>query len=359
MPRPAPNRGVPNRGVFTLGLAVVAAACLLAVAVHSELRGNAVAAPVGSHPGLQPNFQKGMVFGLFARSEPGHTDKGLAELKELGVDSVSIMIPWVIADVRALEMAPRADMTPSDESLAYTVRRAHGLGMRVFLMPFLYVDHMQGDEWRGTISPADWPRWFRNYGAFILHYAQLAGREHVEFFSVGSELCSAESRLDDWLALIKDVRGVYGGQVTYSANWDHRGSLGFSQSLDFLGMNAYFKLTDQDSPSDDDLVKAWKPIREEVEGWRRAAGKPIVITEVGYPSRRGAGTDPWNYSAEGAPDPEGQLRCYRAFERAWSGESYLQGVYFYMWWGEGGPADSGYTPRGKPAADVIRSWYNR
>ena len=31
-------------------------------------------------------FQKGMVFGLFARDDPGHAEKGLEELKKLGVD---------------------------------------------------------------------------------------------------------------------------------------------------------------------------------------------------------------------------------------------------------------------------------
>ena len=346
------TRSQPSQGSVTLGLGIMALACLLGVQIRSDLRGRVVAAPDTAR-----SFQKGMVFGLFARSDAGHTEKGLAEMKELGVDSVSITIPWVIADVRAVEMAPRADMTPSDDSLVFSIRKVHDLGMRVFLMPFLYVDHMEGDEWRGTIKPADWQAWFRGYDAFIMHYAELAAKERVEYFSVGSELCSTESRRDDWMALIARVRAVFRGLLTYSANWDHRGSLGFAGGLDFLGINGYFKLSDQDSPSEDELVRAWQRIRSEVEAWRRSFGRPIVITEVGYPSRRGAGTDPWNYSAEGVPDLEGQRRCYRAFQRVWSGEPNLQGVYFYLWWGEGGPGDSGYTPRGKPAADVIREWF--
>lgn len=337
---------------LTLWLGFAATASLLATVLHSELRGHLVAAPGTAH-----GFQKGMVFGLFARSEPGHTETALAELKDLGVDSVSITIPWVVADVRSTEMAPRADMTPSDDSLVFSIRKAHDHGMRVFLMPFLYVDHMQADEWRGTMSPADWTAWFRSYGGFIMHYAEIAARERVEYFSVGSELCSAESRRDDWVSLIARVRAVYHGLLTYSANWDHRVSLGFAGQLDFVGMNAYFKLSDQETPSEEDMVRAWQGIRTEVEAWRRSIGKPLIITEVGYPSRRGAGTDPWNYAAEGTPDLEGQRRCYRAFQRAWSGEPSLQGVYFYLWWGDGGPADSGYTPRGKPSLEVIRDWF--
>jgi len=35
----------------------------------------------------------------------------------------------------------------------------------------------------------------------------------------------------------------------------------------------------------------------------------------------------------------------------------LEGVYFYLWWGAGGPEDKDYTPRGKGAEAVIRDWF--
>ena len=303
-------------------------------------------------------FQKGMVFGLFARDDPGHTQKGLAEIGELGADSICITIPWVVSDVRSMSMAPRDDMTPSDASLVAAIQKAHAAGMRVFLMPFLYVDKMEEGEWRGTLAPPDWQTWFGAYGTFILHYAELAGRQRVEYFSVGSELCSTEKRREDWLALIKKVRGVYRGKLTYSSNWDHLEALSFADALDYLGMNAYFKLSDDPVAGEEALVAGWQKVKEGIAGWRASVGKPLILTEVGYPSRRGAGVDPWNYGAEGAVDLEIQLRCYRAFRRVWSGEPRVAGVYFYIWWGEGGPGDSGYTPRGKPAAEVIKSWYS-
>ena len=304
-----------------------------------------------------PSFQRGMVFGLFARDDPGHTDSGLAEMQALGADSISIMIPWVTPDVRSLEMAPRGDMTPSDASLRYAIRKARERGMTVLLMPFLYVDRMETGEWRGTIQPPDWAAWFGAYGAFVLHYAELAGEEKVDYFSVGSELCSTESRREDWLDLIRKVRKVYAGRVTYSANWDHRDVLSFVDALDLLGMNAYFKLTEKAGAPEAELVEAWAGIKRDVDAWRGRMGKRLLITEVGYPSRAGAGIDPWNYETADSPDLQEQLRCYRAFQKTWGGEPDLEGVYFYVWWGAGGPEDAGYTPRGKPAADVIREWY--
>src|SRR5512132_273083 len=92
-------------------------------------------------------FEKGMVFGLFARHEPWYPDRSLEEMQRLGVTSVSIMIPWVTPHVRSLEMEPRSDMTPSDASLTRAIRAARRRGMSVMLMPFLYVDRMEAGEW--------------------------------------------------------------------------------------------------------------------------------------------------------------------------------------------------------------------
>ena len=44
------------------------------------------------------------------------------------------------------------------------------------------------------------------------------------------------------------------------------------------------------------------------------------------------------------------------FTRVWSGDERLGGVFFWNWWGEGGPACHDYTPRGKPAEQVLRRW---
>ena len=333
---------------MTWGALAVAVAAL-----SSPLVGAACANPAATERG----FQKGMVFGLFAREEKAHSDRGLAELKDLGVNSVSIVVPWVTKDIRSLPMAPRSDMNPPPPPLTYAIRKAHELGMTVFLMPFLYVDDIKPGEWRGTIAPPDWQAWFTNYEAFILHYAEIAQREKVEYFSVGSELCSTESRHDDWGPLLSKVRAVYKGRVTYSANWDHKDGLSFAKELDVLGMNTYFKLADAPGATVEDLVAAWRPIKADVDAWRAKLGKRLLITEVGYPSRPGGAVNPWDYDAVGEPDMEEQSRCYRAFVQVWGGEQALEGVYFYIWWGDGGSRDIGYTPRGKPAENVLRQWY--
>jgi len=61
----------------------------------------------------------------------------------------------------------------------------------------------------------------------------------------------------------------------------------------------------------------------------------------------------------GWPDDD-HAAAFAAFRRTWtiaakdSPPSPLEGVYIWNWYGYGGPASNGYTPRGKPAVDEIK-----
>jgi hypothetical protein len=58
------------------------------------------------------------------------------------------------------------------------------------------------------------------------------------------------------------------------------------------------------------------------------------------------------------PDVDEQTRGFQAFRQAWTAHgqahSRLAGLYVWNWYGYGGPATTSYTPRGKPAVEVIR-----
>jgi len=304
------------------------------------------------------SFQKGMVLGIFSKTDPEYFRQNLNEMQNLGVDSVSLIVPKVQKDVSSIGFYDDPWITPSDESLRLAIREAHRRGMRVFLLPIVYLEVLKEGEWRGTLAPGDWDAWFRTYEAMITHYARMAGEERVEYFSAGSELCSSEKMRERWERVIRKIRSVYPGPITYSANWDHLNPVSFGERLDFLGMNAYYEVGKETGPEVNAMVARWKVIQKGIRSWRRANGdKPVVITEIGYPSRTGASVDPWNYFGEGDPAPQEQRKCFEAFFQAWKGETMLAGVYFYLWSGNGGPQDRDYTPRGKPAQDVIQAWY--
>jgi len=332
-----------------MGRILLVAGILLAV--PGGLRGGVAGEARGS-------FQKGMVLGVFSKTDPEFFRRNLKEIRDLGADSVSLIIPKVQKSIRSTGFYDDPWVTPSDEGLRVATREAHRLGMRVFFFPIVYIEELKEGEWRGTISPASWDTWFQRYEEVIVHYARLAAEEHAEYFSVGSELCSSERFQTRWRRLILKTRRVYRGRITYSANWDHLDAVSFGKELDFLGMNAYYEVGRENPQEVESMVARWREIQKGIRAWRAANGaRPLVITEIGYPSRTGGGADPWNYFGDGDADQEVQRKCYEAFVRAWKDETMLDGVYFYLWWGEGGPEDRDYTPRGKAAQAVIASWY--
>src|SRR5262249_4998053 len=77
---------------------------------------------------------------------------------------------------------------------------------------------------------------------------------------------------------------------------------------------------DPPAPGDDAaLAERWRALRGQLEAFAREQRKPLVLTEVGYLSQRGAAAWPWKEDAQEPVDLDEQRRCYQAFVRAWDG----------------------------------------
>ncbi len=105
-----------------------------------------------------------------------------------------------------------------------------------------------------------------------------------------------------WQALIEDVRQVYSGPVGYAANFDHYHLIGFWQSLDVIGVNAYFKLRDQLLADESErylyplLVDGWRAVFADLvklRNTRSLGDKPVIFTEMGYTFRARSTVHPW------------------------------------------------------------------
>ncbi len=78
--------------------------------------------------------------------------------------------------------APFAD---SRRAILRSVRQAHALGLRVLIVPHLWVE---SGEWRGELDPgsdAGWEEWSRNYRAFLLTWAEVARESRADMLAVG------------------------------------------------------------------------------------------------------------------------------------------------------------------------------
>lgn len=295
--------------------------------------------------------------GLYPRGagELAYYQRRIDEIAGLGATAIALVTHWEQADIRARAPAP-GKLTIRDRVLQQLIAHAHGRKLAVLVFPILHLRTIRLGEWRGTLAPTDIGEWWAGYERFILHYARIAARHRAASLLIGSELGSTERWRARWYHLISKVRRSYRGKLVYSANWDHYPIVSFWRRVDYIGVTGYFELSKRNDASESELTRAWQAARTKLLAFARRHGKPLWITEVGYPSQDGAATQPWNYTRTAKVDVEEQRRCYAAFIAAWS-STRLAGVFFWSWHGSGGPKDTGYTPRGKPAEQLLRRWF--
>ncbi len=249
----------------------------------------------------------------------------------------------------------------SDEGVLATTRWAHARGIKVLLKPHIWTR----SGWSGSIamkSDEDWAAWFQAYREFILHYADLAEQSGAEALAVGTELGGTTKREREWRSIIADVRGRYHGSLVYCANWaEDLSRTNFWDALDWIGVQAYYPLSDRREPTTAELIEGWRRPLAELEQLSRIWGKPVILTEVGYHSLDTAASRPWEWDLEGNLSLATQARCYEALFSALAEHPAVDGVFIWKWHPDyaraGGPADTEYSPQRKPAEAVLARGY--
>lgn len=271
----------------------------------------------------------------------------LDRLVSLGSTSIAVAFP-VYQDGATATDVHVGGGTPPAARLERLIQMAHERGLRVMLRPLIDQTSLTPTgDWRGSLRPASVERWFDSYLGLLLGYARLGAQTHTEVLDIGTELTSLEPWNAQWMRIISSLRTVYPGQLTYSMNWDGTPHA-FWQALDFIGVDAYFPLTAPDHASVTDLQAAWQPW---LDGLRsRAAGKQLVVTEVGVLPLTNGFRDPWRWEMTGPPDYEAQARYYRS---ACDAARSLGATALYWWDVRPDTVDDGFDPLGRPAEQQV------
>ena len=244
---------------------------------------------------------------------------------------------------------------------------AHSSGFKVFMKPHVWVHNTSGGKWRSDIFPANednWKLWENNYREYILLYANIAAQNNVEMFCIGTELSRLSvEKTDFWEDLIREVRTIYSGKITYAANWNTEfEEITFWDKLDYIGIQAYFPLVRNKYPTVEQLSKGWDKYSPAMEAIHKKYNLKILFTEMGYKSTADSAIEPWewieNYSnADQLVSTETQANCYRAFFNTIWRKEWFAGVHIWQLrsdYGANGLKNKmDFTPQGKPAENVI------
>lgn len=311
---------------------------------------------------LAPGFQRG--FNVTAYNEAGFSGPGgrraIRQLAATGTQYAALVPTWYQPDIRSSDIAPDDFKTPTDASVLEGIRNIKAAGMIPVLKP--HVDVRDG-TFRGLIRPDDYDTWFAAYRRMLLQYATIAQRAGAPLLVIGDELTGVQGDRQRWPPLIAAVRRLYKGKLTYAANWDPGyKSVPFWNLMDYVGIDSYHPLkTAGPNPSVQEIQTAWAPVVEDLRAAAKETGKPLLLTEIGYPARRSALANPAAEDSDEPVDQALQARAYEAAYRVLRALPFVAGIYWWDW-GTDSRADQpnrgpgSYIPTGKPAERVVHAF---
>ncbi len=305
------------------------------------------------------------------------SSSSIAQDKIKGITMVAPPQAWVEAPVKGLEqlntewvgIVPYGFIEPGGSAVRYnmawqwwgerkdgvavSIDMAHSNGMKVMLKPQIYIP----GSWVGDLeydNEQEWLRWENSYRSFILDWAHLADSLSVELLCIGTEFkITQRKRPDYWRNLVSEIRAVYGGELTYSANWDSYVECVIWDLVDYIGVSAYFPLSEVATPSVESLQDKWQPIASKLQRFSKKYDRPILFTEYGYMTVDGAAGKAWIIEQERdqrAVNQQAQANAYDALlsvfiERDWWAGGFLW-KFFPNNQGHEGYFDKDYTPQG-------------
>lgn len=311
-------------------------------------------------------FQEGIVYASWWHGEyaSAESDQTLSEaIKATGANWISVVVTCYQENISSTRIQCKPESkTPTDADLAHVIGDAHRLGFRVMLKPHIDLD---GDSthWRGEIGSgsdeAAWAEWFGSYRDFITHYARVAEENGADYFVVGTELVNTTPRSEDWRKIVKAVRQIYHGPLTYAAHFIYGETIAWWDALDAIGIDAYYSLSSTDVPSPAQMRSAWQPVVIRLGALSKKWDRPVILTEIGYESLNGTSRTPWQASSREA-DYREQADCYQAAFEAFSGREWLHGMFWWVWTVKTASVSAlnhDFSAHNKPAGHVLKLNY--
>jgi hypothetical protein len=283
----------------------------------------------------------------------------LDELARMGVNWVSLTPFGRVWSLRStsIQMDFEAPYPDNRAALRRMVAQAHARGIKVLLIPHLWVET---GGWRGEIDPGSEQGWWdyqRAYREFVLSWAELASVAGADAFSIGVECKSWSGRFDPyWRTLIADVRARFPGLLTYSANWDEADNVVFWDALDLIGINAFYPLAHHPRASYQEYLAGARAARDAIGALSRSLEMPVLFVEVGYTTRTDAAVEPWLWPddmQDVVVDEDEQARALSAVFEAFLPERWFAGFFVWRYYASLDDVSQedvwGFSPHGKSA----------
>ncbi|WP_299050174.1 glycoside hydrolase [uncultured Polaribacter sp.] len=318
---------------------------------------------------LSCNSQQKKINGIsFVASREAINTKHISPVLKAQSNYIALMPFGFIRELSSPEIAYNTQRQWFGETRAGLVQYAKIFKekkLKIMVKPQIWV-------WRGEYtgfiemdSEEKWTVLENSYTAFMLTYAKAAQEINAEILCIGTELEKfVLKRPEYWKGLIQKIKKVYTGKLTYAANWDEFKRVPFWSDLDFIGIDAYFPLSNEKTPSVAALETGWQPHKKEIIRIQNQYQKQVLFTEYGYRSVDYNAKEPWNYNRNsGTVNLQAQINGLQAIHNQFWKEDWFAGGFLWKWFSNhdkvGGKENTMFTPQNKPAEVIIQKLHQQ
>lgn len=310
-------------------------------------------------------FMKGL---SFVGSPDPCAESDFDSVLAVGADWVALM-PFAYVDSKQSKLLYK-DLKwqwwgESPQGVETCIQMAKTKQVRCMIKPQLWIDHGMFTGIFDQPTDEAWKRIEENYTAYIMQFAELSSKHELPVFCIATELDTwAVKRPEYWRNLIAEIRKVYHGQLVYACNWDAYRRIPFWKELDYVGIDAYFPLSEEAVPSASVLHANWEKLGTELKQFSDSLHKKILFTEWGYQAREFTTRDPWIEDMNMLESEDAQAACYEALLSYCSQQSWWAGGFVWKWFPHNGNEPSQlqerFSPQNRKAWHVLhRHFHNR
>jgi hypothetical protein len=350
------------RIALALGLLCAAPARSLAWHLEGDGRGEPAIRGITVGP-IESSQQPGRGYGT------EYTEELLDELVRMGANAISITPFGRIWSLTSTEIQMDFEMpyAKNRQAVGRMIAQAHARGLRVLLIPHLWVET---GGWRGEIDPGSeggWLAYQESYRQFVVRWARDAERFGADAFSIGVECKSWSGRFGGyWTKLIQEIRSVFKGPLTYSSNWDEVEGVIFWDQLDWIGVNAFYPLAQEHGADYATYAASARRALAELGEVAAVLRKPILLVEIGYTTRTDAAVEPWLWPddmQDVTVDEHEQARALHAIATAAAERDDVIGFFVWRYYANlddvSQEAIWGFSPHAKLAERVLERVFSR
>jgi len=294
------------------------------------------------------------------------TTENVDAVKNINANYAAVMPFGFIRELNSPKLIHNTERQWFGETKAGLMQYAEKLreqDIAVMVKPQIWIWNGEFTGYLKMDTEENWEQLEEAYTSFILTYAEAAQEINAEIFCIGTELEQfIMARPEYWTQLISEIKKIYKGKLTYAANWDEYKRVPFWKELDYIGVDAYFPISDSKTPTVEEARAGWQKWKLEMKGVSEVNDRPILFTEYGYRSVDFAGKEPWvsSRSMKGVNMDAQTNLTIALFEEIYP-KPWFKGGFVWKWFiaddKVGGLENTQFTPQNKPVEEEFKKYF--